>query len=228
MVKCQDKFDRLDKLDVDFLAIKMDYLQELVEIVDASNDCDFWFDDYGEYTRLKSPDARGLELTNLVSIDHSNLSDLDERQRKLDKIIGSLFKLPPFYENPLGIGHINDLEKRVMTLYFSAFTLYAALDEKFIKLVSKPREKYSLVKDLWKFEIATGDPMISRPLKPSGELYVKFAKISKKFRNEYDTITIAGKRYTYNSLQIYDTYMGLQCIIIELKGEGNVINCRHF
>ncbi len=120
--RCIDQFNRLEESEkklINLLYINnaykevSTYFQYMVTLINQSKDCGFWFDDYGKYTRLSTSNERGYKLTELLNINYNNLNDLEDHQRRLDFIIGSLYTSLPFYEDPLSRGFPNDLEKRV-------------------------------------------------------------------------------------------------------------------
>lgn len=230
-----NKLNELDKKLIETVYRNSEYLQNLCYALIHSNDCSFWFSNYGNYTRISSPDERGYELTKLISIDYNDPNDLDERQRKMSRIIGSLFVTPPFYENPLVPGIPNDLQKKVLKLYFDAMILYAALAEDYIKLVDTYLEKQLSAEPLWNVKTkkvyGVYSPILYRSLKPSGELSVGFVWNPENWGVKGKEVIIGGKAYQYNSLQIEDTQLNITCGIIILqgaKGKGYKIACEHF
>ncbi len=212
-MNCIDLINKLD--DLDKLVLDMN----LMTFIDMSLDCSFWFSDYGDYSRLTSPEEKGYTLTKLIDINYEKLGDLEERQQKLERIIGSLFKIPPFHEVQ---GSPTDLEKDVMRLYFDAMVLYSKLNEKYIKLVNNSIEKYQEGRCLWKFK---GD-ILYKFLKPYGELMVEFTLPSDNQGYPVKEVTIDGKTIQYNAIRITDTYLKLSCII-QRGIETGEIYCNH-
>jgi len=231
---CMTKYNKLNEFDRSIVQLikNTEYFNDFVYVLNHTEDCSFWFSDYGEYTRFSSPAYRGYELTNLIDIDHKNYSDLDERLQKLNKIIGSLFTLPPFYENPLGFQRLNSIEEKIMRLYFGALFLYSNLGEEFIKFANNDyEEELSNAGLLW--NVTTRKVYLSnalylyRSLKPSGQLIVAFVTVSKFYGIGDRELVIGITRYHYNTIQIQDSYLRLTCAILNYA-DGYKIFCKRF